>query len=1089
MLAKYTQMIAIGLVWDCSAPVMILAGTLLVACHPEPTVLSKVRRAWDSSFAAARPLEARLVATRHAPFRADEGMGEARKRFIQEVRPYLRQILGKRSASALQAAALTAIVVGNLDKAAAALTAEVQSEPNRATALSDLAAVYIGRAERKKEPHDLVLALDAAERAATLDPRLAAAAYNRALALEHLLLRGQARVGWAISLTRESDFGWAAEARARLKLNSSVIEPDDWRSQQEMFELIALAGKPAYLSAAVRRFPQAARELAEESALPRWGWASLNGRRAEAHSALTTARAVGAALSAGSGERMINDAVEVIEARASKIGDQRLHQLALGHLAYGQGMALYERRAFRPAAARFARADWLLRQARSPFAGWARFQLARCLYQQADYKKVLLLLNALASDEPDGHLALRGRTLRMLGLVCNIEGRPVEALERVRESKADFQRLHELGSLSAVDALAAEALSYLGRTKEAWQALASGLEESDGSGTAAASATVLEGLVQAAAKEGLLFAARDVANEVVLEARRTKEPLRIVAALHDRAGFIGASSAGMHVLSDIAEAKRVAAHIPDAEARLTVVGDLLMTEGRLWRPLDPSRSIFLLKQALDVYRQTGYRFALAATFLELGRAYLAAGQEENAEKALQGAVGAVERQRREVSDFRSRDLCSLQCREVFDELIDFEIDRRRRADLAFGVAEEGRAMTLLEAVVSAHPPAASNVTAAKKMAASTAEILATLPPGLLLIEFHFAKGRLLIWAFGHGRLHHFVPGTNSTEIERLSRDFKASLASGEDGGPASSALYDHLIRPFSALLRTGDDLVLVPDGPLYSIPFAALRDGSRFLVEEHTVCITPSASFLASSLMRQDGQRARSRTTALAVGDPAFAQSLFPRFRRLPGAAEEALEVAQALPGSVVLLGEKATRSAFLAGADKHTVVHFGGHAVINPDFPLLSQLVFAPRASSAERGVLYARDLLGYRFPRTRLVVLAACRGADGSGPDGLGLSGLSEAFLSTGIPAVLAHLWNLDDQHSSAFFRAFYRQIGAGLPPEAALRATQIELLRGGEAALRAPQNWAGFELFGSCAACSLRMKGVRRHNDHMDRSSARQ
>ena len=50
--------------------------------------------------------------------------------------------------------------------------------------------------------------------------------------------------------------------------------------------------------------------------------------------------------------------------------------------------------------------------------------------------------------------------------------------------------------------------------------------------------------------------------------------------------------------------------------------------------------------------------------------------------------------------------------------------------------------------------------------------------------------------------------------------------------PHAQQLYDWLIRPIEPVLAstTIDTLVFVPDGPLRTIPMAALHDGQQFLI-------------------------------------------------------------------------------------------------------------------------------------------------------------------------------------------------------------------------------------------------------------------
>ena len=65
---------------------------------------------------------------------------------------------------------------------------------------------------------------------------------------------------------------------------------------------------------------------------------------------------------------------------------------------------------------------------------------------------------------------------------------------------------------------------------------------------------------------------------------------------------------------------------------------------------------------------------------------------------------------------------------------------------------------------------------------------------------------------------------------------------------AARSLYDAIVAPAARWLGEGDRLLVVPDGPLFYLPFAALHDGSRYLIERHAVAYAPSASVLDPAL-------------------------------------------------------------------------------------------------------------------------------------------------------------------------------------------------------------------------------------------------
>jgi CHAT domain-containing protein len=198
----------------------------------------------------------------------------------------------------------------------------------------------------------------------------------------------------------------------------------------------------------------------------------------------------------------------------------------------------------------------------------------------------------------------------------------------------------------------------------------------------------------------------------------------------------------------------------------------------------------------------------------------------------------------------------------------------------------------------------------------------------------------------------------------------------------------------------------------------------------------------------------------LAVGDPAFDPRHYPQLPRLAASNAEAAEAAALYPGSQLLRGELATRSAFLEGAENHRLIHFAGHALLHP-VPHLSRLLLAPGYGS-DSGALYADEIAHHPLNHTELVVLSACRTvADGGQRENL--TGLAAAFLAAGAPAVVASLWNVDDRPTRQLMHQFHLAFRQGSDPATALRTAQSALLTDTDPSLRSPAAWAGFEVIG--------------------------
>ncbi len=271
------------------------------------------------------------------------------------------------------------------------------------------------------------------------------------------------------------------------------------------------------------------------------------------------------------------------------------------------------------------------------------------------------------------------------------------------------------------------------------------------------------------------------------------------------------------------------------------------------------------------------------------------------------------------------------------------------------------------------------------------------------------------------------------------------------------ALYDLLIRPLGPLhpehAHSGTkygteptdrpiDLIIVPHGPLLAVPFAALFDGSRYLIDHARLSVAPSAAvYLHCRSVPQ--HRAE---LFLALGVPAETiPAVQGEIRAVAAIAEAADNPAE------TVLGEEATLAAFFARAPHAGVLHLATHGVYRPDNPVFSGLRLFD-------GWLTARDLYTLEL-RATLVVLSACESALGSQGVGDEQFGLARGFLYAGAPALVASLWPVKDEQTTLLIRALYTRLYRGENVRAALRAAQLEL----RAAHPNPYYWAAFTVVG--------------------------
>ncbi|MDW8167798.1 MAG: CHAT domain-containing protein [Acidobacteriota bacterium] len=332
------------------------------------------------------------------------------------------------------------------------------------------------------------------------------------------------------------------------------------------------------------------------------------------------------------------------------------------------------------------------------------------------------------------------------------------------------------------------------------------------------------------------------------------------------------------------------------------------------------------------------------------------------------------------------------------------------------------------------------------------------------------------------------------EIRELVEKLRAAIAQG----PLRAAyvnyvanarlLYQALVQPAEKWLAGKQELIIVPDGILYYLPFEVLlakgelttEDPRRlpYLLKTYAVSYAPSASVWAS-LAREPMKPAQK--TLLAYADPVYRKveaesavgrafgSAFGEVRSLsplPHSRREAQEIARLYPRAeaVVYVGAQA-REENVKGEklDEFRFIHFATHGLLNENAPQYSGLVLTlPLAlrDAREDGLLQVYEIFNLKL-NAELVVLSACETGLGKQVQGEGLVGLTRAFLYAGARAVLVSLWKVADVSTAELMVRLYRHLKAGQSKAEALRRARLELLQ--EEGFVHPFYWAPFILVG--------------------------
>ncbi len=278
-------------------------------------------------------------------------------------------------------------------------------------------------------------------------------------------------------------------------------------------------------------------------------------------------------------------------------------------------------------------------------------------------------------------------------------------------------------------------------------------------------------------------------------------------------------------------------------------------------------------------------------------------------------------------------------------------------------------------------------------------------------------------------------------------------------------LFDSVFGAIANLLE-GDELIIVPDGPLCLVPYAACVDeASRYLSETFRIRILPSLTSL--KLVTDCPEDYHSKIGALLVGDPCVEEVKRIRGKRvpkkllpqLPGAEEEVKTIGEIL-NTKPLTGRDATKDEVLKRMGSVALVHIAAHGDMEA-----GEIALAPnpdRSSKVPKDedfLLTMTDVQAVQL-RAKLVVLSCCHSAQGK-VTAEGVVGIGRAFLGAGARSVLVSLWKIDDEATMEFMKSFYKHLCGGCSASVALNRAMKCLRESGK--FGAVKYWAPFVLIG--------------------------
>lgn len=566
----------------------------------------------------------------------------------------------------------------------------------------------------------------------------------------------------------------------------------------------------------------------------------------------------------------------------------------------------------------------------------------------------------------------------------------------------------------------------------------------------------------------------------------TARYFRRALALGDTLAPLSLVEARIGLAQALAELDSVAAALAlleetDAALLRTQERDLLVlvkTElGRLHLAQSRAASaLAYLRPAAGMARAQGRPRELLTALVLAAKAHRLLGRPDRAHAVLTEAVGVWEANRELPLDPEWREERTALGHQLYTDLAGLILEQGRTLGIAeprrraFDLLQPYKARTLLERM--AGPGVARTLAEAADTRGFTD--LTTLQREVLssdetFLDLYLGPETSVLFAVTTDSCR-AIRLPSAAELDPILSGYRELLAAPpSDAGCDPQALTrvasrtsDLLLGGVHDLLRGRRRILIAPDGVLNLLPFAELpmpKDSpegnaaeTRAGLEEISWNRVPSATILAR--LRRDPLPvhavARVRTLALAgEGDTTGVM--------LPGTLREVRTLGRRyrdVEARIVSASRDTLGPEILDGPD---LIHIASHLAIDDQSPWQSAIRLGVATQPPK---LTAARIAQLRLP-ARLAVLASCESAGGTVLSGEGVLGMASAFLSAGVPAVVATLWPVDDRATAEFTLRFYEGLADGRTADDALRRAQRALRD--DPATRQPFYWAGFVLIG--------------------------
>ena len=377
------------------------------------------------------------------------------------------------------------------------------------------------------------------------------------------------------------------------------------------------------------------------------------------------------------------------------------------------------------------------------------------------------------------------------------------------------------------------------------------------------------------------------------------------------------------------------------------------------------------------------------------------------------------------------------------------------------------------------------------------DLTSLLKPNELFVDIGYYGKNYYIFSVDKSGEVKFVKlnDKDSDRVNKTIKEFRADIdkiinATDANSSKALKELYNIVItKGIGDRIDKFNSLIISTDGALRLLPFEALMDGDKYLIENKRMRYTPSAKeFIRThkfnikdegkdiTMFSDPNYESKSGKSMEMVADtPNVNKAVQTRsiknmgtFKRLRGFKKEE-EVLQSSFNGVKLFSRENANEENILRVKSPKILHITTHGYFISDENITNPMLKSGVALSGANigikqqtgeGLVNALKLSGLSLDGTDLVVLSACETGLVDIKDTSSVASLPKTFIQAGSKNVLMSLWSVDDNSTVELMKEFYTDTkGNEKKFNEVLRNAKIKMIKEG----KHPFYWAAFIMSG--------------------------